>query len=548
MTNDTETIGDYAESIVAACRSFEQRVEQIAFRAVEEAASEDLLDALGSLALALRGAEIAAQHWIGVPDPIGAVPQAIIDAGNATRAAFVEPVDPRALTAELQRLARAFDELTLATDAHTPCAAEVYVAGTLDVDKIADDVRKMLGEQDDRVGPAGGGAPLVVKRGPDGFDGDTTISVEYAPWASQPVKARVRTLWTREWLPSLKALHGEGAVGARRDRVLVDDTRVCRVLFGTNRAADVALEGGFGSGRAELSLGEALVSVPTARREGTAPRPWRILGLGPREDPRKHVVLVDNPKVLTEREFVALVGPRDRSAFLFVHGFNTSFAAGLWRTAQIAVDLDIEGPVFHFSWPSAGKWWKYDYDSDSVNASEARFERFVTTILDRCNIDRLNVLAHSKGNQLVLNVFRTIAKARGSPGCDNLVLASPDVDVDVVEDRMQAVPGFVRNVTLYASKHDRPLTVSGGKAMRIRAGGIMSDGYPLILRSMDSIDAADSDFGYFGLNHSAYMDVPVLRYDLKALFARGVRPPDLRSPSIVAGACDRGTYYRMVTR
>ncbi len=37
-----------------------------------------------------------------------------------------------------------------------------------------------------------------------------------------------------------------------------------------------------------------------------------------------------------------------------MHGYNTSFDNALYRTAQIAYDLDFDGATFLYSWPSGG--------------------------------------------------------------------------------------------------------------------------------------------------------------------------------------------------
>ena len=41
-------------------------------------------------------------------------------------------------------------------------------------------------------------------------------------------------------------------------------------------------------------------------------------------------------------------------AFVFVHGYNNSFKAAAFRTAQIAYDLEFEGAAICYSWPSQG--------------------------------------------------------------------------------------------------------------------------------------------------------------------------------------------------
>ncbi len=268
-----------------------------------------------------------------------------------------------------------------------------------------------------------------------------------------------------------------------------------------------------------------------------------------REDANKHILILEPPSLLEPDAFLATVKVNAVSGgFLFVHGYNTSLEGGLRRTAQLATDLDVKGPVFHYAWPSAANPLRYDYDGESVKVSSEPFKRFVKLLLEECGLEALNVVAHSKGNELVLDAFFDLAQSsNGSRGAQHLILASPDVDRSFGQQRLTSVPSYFASVTLYANKYDRPLLLSAGKAGGPRLGGMMGDRHPFIAKDVDSIDAANTDFGWFGLNHDAYVDAPVLMFDVKALLERGVRPPDIRNPVIRPKTCKRGTYYKVVT-
>ena len=55
-----------------------------------------------------------------------------------------------------------------------------------------------------------------------------------------------------------------------------------------------------------------------------------------------------------------------RDIILFVHGFNTNFAEGLFRFTQMIHDFELPAASVHFSWPSAGAAESYIYDRDST--------------------------------------------------------------------------------------------------------------------------------------------------------------------------------------
>lgn len=458
---------------------------------------------------------------------------------------------------------KALEALIAALEAATiePSAeADVFASGALPFGQLRRELAKVLADIDWQEAEQALGTPIPesVRQRPveitpfeDRADGAAPLHIRYAPWASEAVRAGVRRLFDAQLLPDIRAAKGQGAIGDRKAEPPAPDAHVCQVLFGTNRERK---NGAFGIACAEgedsLTLGKAILSVPNRRKRGSIPRPWRVLNFGPRPEAGKHILLAEAPTLLSHDAFVAEVkastGPG--SAFLFIHGFNTSFEGGLRRTAQLATDLDVEGLVFHYAWPSAANPLRYDFDADNLRASRTPFKAFIKTLLTDAGVTALNVVAHSKGNELVLEAFHDLAvEAEGQRRAQHLVLASPDVARSVAKDLLTTAPSFFSSVTLYANAYDRPLLLSSGKASRARIGGMMSDHHPFIAEGVDTIDAANTDFEWFGFNHDAYVDAPVLMYDLAALLKKGVRPPDERSPVIRPRDCRRGRYYKVET-
>ena len=69
--------------------------------------------------------------------------------------------------------------------------------------------------------------------------------------------------------------------------------------------------------------------------------------------------------------------PDRRSAIIFIHGYNTNFAEGLYRHTQLQHDLKPHGISIHFAWPSAASPRGYLYDRESALFSR---EALATTI------------------------------------------------------------------------------------------------------------------------------------------------------------------------
>ena len=133
---------------------------------------------------------------------------------------------------------------------------------------------------------------------------------------------------------------------------------VVPVFYGTDRAIEAdpnRLQFGAERGH-KLQLGRALVTVPLIHKVPHIERPvvieipyFKIKIYEEKEDPEKHFT-VQEIKSLTEDQMLALIKQRLATsttfkdhAFVFVHGFNTSFDCALYRTAQIAYDLRMSG-------------------------------------------------------------------------------------------------------------------------------------------------------------------------------------------------------------
>jgi len=338
------------------------------------------------------------------------------------------------------------------------------------------------------------------------------------------------------------------------------DWDVVPVFYGTDRARATnpeRLEYGPLRGR-RLDLGRVLVTVPRSHVVPTIERPWaiRIPYLDvtiyeQAEDPNKHFTMKE-VKGLSREEFLALVRERlgasiayKDHAFIFVHGYNTSFDFAIFRTAQIAYDLKFDGAPFAYSWPSGGGVSSYTYDRESSGQSQPFLKEFVELVLKETGAKSVSVIAHSMGNQPLLQVLKDLKAAKpDSVVMSQVILAAPDVDRDNFENIARELQGLASGITLYAASNDRALHVSrefyGGVP---RAGDVPATG-PLILPGIDTIDVTAASTDSLSLNHSGYAENNALLKDIGLLIQSGLRPPAKRFPSFETVPTDKGEYWR----
>lgn len=330
------------------------------------------------------------------------------------------------------------------------------------------------------------------------------------------------------------------------------------VFYGTDRAQaanDKRLDYGSERGR-RLELGRALVTVPKNHKVPNVERPWAIRVFNitlyeEAEDPDRHFTMKE-VKAMSEADLLALVRERLAAserykdhAFIFIHGYNTSFDFAIYRTAQIAYDLKFDGAPFAYSWPSGGGVASYTYDRESSGQSEPYLKQFMEMVINKSGAKSVSVIAHSMGNQPVLQVLRDLRRSKPDHvQISQVVLAAPDVDRDNFENIVAEIQGLAKGVTLYAAGNDRALQVSRNFYGGIpRAGDVPPTG-PLVLPGIDTIDISAASTAIFALNHSGYAESSELLTDIAALIAKGTRPPKIRTPLLEEVATDRGAYWR----
>ena len=273
--------------------------------------------------------------------------------------------------------------------------------------------------------------------------------------------------------------------------------------YGQQRARRIA----FGSARVRM-----LPAVWTTVREQSqlSKRTREInLELGPVRElgayPQEPYNMVKGPegKVLRDRSELArhfqakaeLQGEVERrlaeapkkEVMLYIHGFNETFATAAFTAAELCHFLGREQVCAFFTWPASttGNFLiSYTTTTESADYAVAHLKKTIRTLATTPGLERLQILAHSRGTALTLRAVSELATEAIAAGkepldlykIDNLVLLSPDIDVDIAA---QQITGFLSDpelmtfwpearlprvlqgrLTIYASPEDRALLVS----------------------------------------------------------------------------------------
>lgn len=316
------------------------------------------------------------------------------------------------------------------------------------------------------------------------------------------------------------------------------DPRVVELLFATNRIPVIESKGpDFTGERADtLSFGACQVRVPEDHKIGQLELPkkasWiRLRFTDEAVDERRHFV-IKGISTFERKQFLDIVqSDASRTALIFVHGFNTSFQEGVLRFSQIVWDMQFKSIPILFSWPSAGGVLNYLYDFNSALGARQLFGKLIQMLRVEAKVETLHIVAHSMGNFVLLDALNQLANAGALPKLSEIVMAAPDVDIDLYKTLAANIRPWARGMTLYASANDKALVISRRAAGKPRAGDVFSGG-PILLPNIESIDVSAMGDEMFGLNHDVFASDRSLIDDIGRLVRSGERPPHQRSPQI----------------
>jgi esterase/lipase superfamily enzyme len=152
----------------------------------------------------------------------------------------------------------------------------------------------------------------------------------------------------------------------------------------------------------------------------------------------------------------------DHSVLVFIHGFNNRFEDSVYRFAQIVQDSGVHSAPVLVTWPSRGSLLAYGYDRESTNYTRNALETLFQYLARDPEVKEVSVLAHSMGNWLALESLRQMAIRNGKLPAKfkNVMLAAPDVDVDVFRSQIADMGKQHPQFTLFVSRDDRALAFS----------------------------------------------------------------------------------------
>lgn len=335
-----------------------------------------------------------------------------------------------------------------------------------------------------------------------------------------------------------KAIKKKETVKVKRSLNLKDTKETTATIyplwFGTNRKpVDIEnISKGFSGKRDDkLHYGICQVAVPKSHKIGSIGSPlWKRLITFTDDRLKLHF---QSLKILEKEPFWENINEElkdheinERSALVFVHGYNVNFEDAAIRAAQMGFDLQVPGITAFYSWPSQGKLSAYPVDEASIEASEKYMTEFLLNLAEKTDIEKIHIIAHSMGNRGLLRaVQRIISQVQTITNIafGQIILAAPDVDIDLFKELAKGYRQLAERTTLYISSKDKALATSALIHQHGRAGF-----FPpvTVVEGIDTVKVSKIDLTLLG--HGYFADARLVLEDIRDLLINNTSPGQRR--------------------
>ena len=333
--------------------------------------------------------------------------------------------------------------------------------------------------------------------------------------------------------------------GFKRSNSLAFGTTV--VDLGQNTTWDDLVE----ASRTHTRFGDfelRLVSIDEFTRLPPAPMPYQVIDGEIVEDPEA-VAALDASVALVQAEVkrrLALTPRKD--VYLYVHGFNNSFEDAAFALAELWHFFGREGLPIVYTWPAGYPGiFGYTYDRESSEFTVFHLKQVIKWLSEQPEIENIHLIAHSRGADVAVSAFRELVIWARGAGLDprehfkikNFVLAAPDLDVQVISQRIAAerLALAVDQATLYSSPDDKAIGLAEllfasprGRLGTLEISELNEEEIGRMKANASRVTVVNFQGESNGYGHSYFRNNPAVSSDLVLMIRYGFKPGEPGRP------------------
>lgn len=231
-----------------------------------------------------------------------------------------------------------------------------------------------------------------------------------------------------------------------------------------------------------------------------------------------------------------------KEVLLYVHGYRKPFDEAAFSLAEGWHFLGREQVPILYTWPAGHRGlFGYVYDRESGEFTLYHLKQLFQMLASMPEIKKINIIAHSRGTDVVLSTLRELfieARATGQDPrvqfrIDNLILAAPDIDYHVARQRVHAerIGAGVGQLNIYTSESDKAIDIAERfLGSETRLGKAQADEYSedrkRLLSALPNMHIIDVDYvrGRDRYRHAYFRKSPAASSDVVLTLRYGRKP------------------------
>jgi esterase/lipase superfamily enzyme len=291
-----------------------------------------------------------------------------------------------------------------------------------------------------------------------------------------------------------------------------------------------------------------LVSIDEFARLPPTPIPYKMIDGEVVEDPGTLAAIKASVALLQAEVDRRLALTPRKDAYIYVHGYHNTFEDAAFALAELWHFFGREGLPIVYTWPAGHPGiFGYTYDRESSEFTVFHLKQLIKWLAEQPEIENIHLIAHSRGTDVAVSAFRELVIWARGAGLDpreyfkikNFILAAPDLDVQVVSQRIAAerLALAVDQGTLYSSPDDEAIGLAEllFASPRGRVGTMVIDKLNeeeigRMKANASRVTVVNFHGKSTGYGHSYFRDNPAVSSDLVLTIRYGLRPGDPGRP------------------
>jgi esterase/lipase superfamily enzyme len=291
-----------------------------------------------------------------------------------------------------------------------------------------------------------------------------------------------------------------------------------------------------------------LVSIDEFARLPPTPIPYEVVDGQVVEDPEA-MAAVEAAMTRMRAELVRRLGltPR-KDVFIYIHGYHNTFEDAAFALAELWHFFGREGLPIVYTWPAGYPgFFGYTYDRESSEFTVFHLKQVIRWLAEQPEVENIHLIAHSRGTDVTLSALRELViwanaadlDARETLKIANLIVAAPDLDMQVINQRVSAERLIlaVDQATLYSSPNDEAIGIAEtlfasprGRLGTLSISELNEEEIERMKANQSRVTVVNFEGEATGYGHDYFRTNPAVSSDIVLMLRYGFRPGDAGRP------------------